>query len=430
MVQKPLDPLFRPKAIAVIGATKTPDKVGHDVLKNLISYGFKGPIYPINPKYSEIYDIKCYPTVLDVVDRIDLAVITVPVEWTIKLMSELAAKGVKAAIITSDVEKGKEELVEQLRSAAERNGIKMIGPETFGLIYTHSRLNATYMKESDIRPGHVALMSISTHLTAAIVSMANYQKVGLSAVVQLGESPTVTEAEVLDWLVEDRRTRVIVVMFGDISDELLSYMEHSSEKKPIIAVSHPTYLSRLILEASSVREALNWALTFASKKRYSGDRTIVVTNDEKATEALKVMVKETSLNLVEIPDEVAKEVNMSTPEDVPLENPLAVPVKLPSYAFTGILEKASLSPDVDNVVIAYFESPFSDPSNVVNSVLSVWDRTEKMITISLVGGKRSAEAIMKLRDKGVPAYFMPEDALKSLDSFIRWHGSRSGKQRT
>ncbi len=431
MVQRVLDPLFRPKAVAVIGATKTPNKMGHDVLKNLISYGFRGPIYPINPKYDEIYDIKCYPTVLDVVDRIDLAVVTVPIENSIKLMSELAAKGVRAVVVTSRVESGKEELVDYLHDAAEKNGIKMLGPETFGVIYTHSKLNATYMNDPQVKAGHVAVMSFSTHVTTAVVGMANYQSVGLSAVVQLGERSTVSEAEILEWLREDRKTRVIVVILSEMTEDLQRELEKVNEKKPVITVSHSIFLSEKgLLEASSVREAMNWSLTFASKKRYRGSRTLIVTNDDKATEAIYVMARDTQLDLIEVPEEIVKEINMSTPEEVRLENPLGVPVQLPSYVFTGVLEKASFSQEVDNVVIIYFETPLSDPNNVVEAVLSVWDRTEKMIVVSMMGGRRAAEGVIKLRENGVPAYFIPEDSLKSLDAFVKWHSVRSNERRT
>jgi acetyl-CoA synthetase (ADP-forming) alpha subunit (EC 6.2.1.13)/branched-chain acyl-CoA synthetase (ADP-forming) alpha subunit (EC 6.2.1.-) len=196
-----MDALFNPRSIAVIGASKTPGKIGHAILTNIVKYGFRGRVYPVNPKYDEIEDLKCYPTVLDIPDEIDLAIIVIPAEQVPKAVGEAGAKGAKVAVVISSgfKEAGRADLEESLLEYARKYNIRILGPNIFGLCYTPKRLNATFGPQ-DVIPGSIALVSQSGALGIALMGWTIVEKVGLSALISLGNKADIDDADLLEWL--------------------------------------------------------------------------------------------------------------------------------------------------------------------------------------------------------------------------------------
>jgi len=173
MVNK-LDPIFNPKSIAVIGASRHKGKVGWEILHNLVEYGFQGKIYPVNPKADVVHSIRCYPSVLDIPDDVDLAVIVVPAAKTLEVMEECGKKGVKGSIVISagfkeTGERGAE-LERKLHSIAKKYGIRIVGPNCMGVINTHPqvRMDATFAATFPLQ-GKISFMSQSGALCAAIL---------------------------------------------------------------------------------------------------------------------------------------------------------------------------------------------------------------------------------------------------------------------
>ncbi len=240
-----LDGIFQARSIAVIGASRTRTKVGYQILHNLLTYGFEGPIYPVNSSAHEVHSIKAYPDVASIPDPVDLAIIVVPAKHVLDIMDQCGRKGVKGAIIITAgfSETGGEgvERERRLQEAAVRHGIRYIGPNCMGAITTDParRMDATFAPTLPI-PGRIAFMSQSGALCAAILSHARHEGIGFSKFVSMGNKSNVSGNDLLEEWGTDPSTDVILMYienFGNprkftrIAKEITS-VRH----KPIICV--------------------------------------------------------------------------------------------------------------------------------------------------------------------------------------------------
>ncbi|MDP3046171.1 MAG: CoA-binding protein, partial [Chloroflexota bacterium] len=208
-----LDMFFNPQSLAVIGAAREEGKLGYGVINNVITHGFKGKVYPINPKADAILGLKCYPSVLAVPEPIDVAVVVIPNKLVAGVMEECGQKGVKGAIIITAGfrESGGDgmRMEKEILSIAQRYGIRLIGPNCLGIIDTVIPLNASFAVGMPI-PGSMAFMSQSGALCTSVLDWAQGEGIGFSRFVSLGNKADLNEIDFLEAWGEDDKTRVIL----------------------------------------------------------------------------------------------------------------------------------------------------------------------------------------------------------------------------
>ncbi len=236
-------PFFYPRSVAVVGASRDPDSIGFRVLEALVMHRFQGPVYPVNPKAKVIGSIRAYPSVKDIPDEIDLAVIVVPRDVVQTVAEECAQVGVKALVVITAgfAETGDEGLRMQteLLQTVRSHGMRMVGPNCFGVLNTDPdvRLNATF---AQVFPpaGRIGLSSQSGALGLAILSLARRRDLGLSTFVSIGNKADVTGNDLLRYWEEDERTRVILLYLESFGDPRIfaRIARRTSRKKPIVAV--------------------------------------------------------------------------------------------------------------------------------------------------------------------------------------------------
>ena len=204
-----LEPLFNPKNIAIIGASHHEGKIGHTVVKNIVNSGYKGRIYPINPKGGEILGNKVYKNISEVEGKIDLSIIVVPARIAVDVMDEVAKKSKFIIVITSGFsEVGNIEGEKKLIENAKKHGARVLGPNVFGIYSAKPPVNATF-GPSKIKRGNVAVISQSGALGIAMIGKASEENMGLSAIVSIGNKADLTEAEILSYLFNDNLTKVV-----------------------------------------------------------------------------------------------------------------------------------------------------------------------------------------------------------------------------
>jgi acetyltransferase len=239
--QHPLDPFFRPRAVAVIGATETPRSVGRTLLHNLISTPFGGTVYPVNPKRDNVLGIKAYRSIADVPGPVDLAVVVTPAATVPRVIGECADRAVPAAVIISagfhETGAAGAELEQQVRAEARRGQMRIVGPNCLGVMSPLTGLNATFAAGM-AHPGNVAFLSQSGALLTAILDWSLRERVGFSAFVSLGSMLDVGWGDLIDYLGDDPRTRAIVVYMESIGDArmFLSAAREVAYTKPIIVI--------------------------------------------------------------------------------------------------------------------------------------------------------------------------------------------------
>ncbi|MEM3730933.1 MAG: CoA-binding protein, partial [Candidatus Bathyarchaeia archaeon] len=207
---------FEPESVAVVGASRNPFKFGHSLLKNLIDLGFKGKIYPVNPNADEVLGLRAYPRVDLIEDDVELAVIIVPSAKVPEVMRDCAKKGVKGAVICSSGfrETGEEgrRLEEEMLAIAKKSGIRVVGPNTTGILNTSNNFTTSFVTLPNLRRGNVAFIAqTGLFAAAAFWWIVSKQPFGISKIVGLGNKCDVDDAEVLEYLAEDKETEVIAI---------------------------------------------------------------------------------------------------------------------------------------------------------------------------------------------------------------------------
>jgi len=237
-----LDLIFYPKSIALIGSSSKPQSVGNDILKNLLYQGYQGKIYPINPSSQEILGEKCYASILEVESEVELAIIAVPSKLVLKVLKELGYKGVKAVIIISSgfKETGNSSLEDEVIALCREYNITLIGPNCLGVISPEINMNASF---ASIMPefGNIAFLSQSGAICTAILDYAPSLGIGFSKFVSLGNKALVDEAELLEYLYNDKNTKVIALYLEELSNvknflKVAQKITSSINPKPIIVL--------------------------------------------------------------------------------------------------------------------------------------------------------------------------------------------------
>jgi len=303
---------FYPNSVAVIGASRHPESVGHAILRNLIEGHFTGVIYPVNPKARALLGIKAYPNISSIPDEIDLAIIVVPNTAVPQVLEECVEVGVRSAVVISAgfKEIGPEgaKLEEEAVSIAKRGGLRIIGPNCLGIINTdlNIRMNATFSREMPLA-GQTALISQSGALCVAALEYARQYRIGFSKVVSLGNKADVNEIDVLEYLKDDPETKVILMYIEDLSHgrrfiESVRYIT-GEVGKPVIAIkagrtpegagaasSHTGALASSdevydaifnqsgVIRVESVEELFNHAKAFSTQPIPSGNRVAIISN--------------------------------------------------------------------------------------------------------------------------------------------------------
>src|SRR4030042_4484741 len=234
-----LNNFFNPKSIAVIGASRTPGKVGYDILENIIQYGYQGAVYPINPNASEILNVKSYPSLLDVHGKVDLAVIVVPSKNVLEVIEQCGAQKVDSAIVISAgfKESGIEgaKLENELIKKARESGVRFIGPNCLGVIDTYSRVNTSFAAGMPAKGG-IGFFSQSGALCLAVLDRALPDEIGFSKFISIGNKADITDTDIMLELSEDDNTKVILGYIEGLSDgrKFMEVAGQVSKKKPLI----------------------------------------------------------------------------------------------------------------------------------------------------------------------------------------------------
>ncbi|MCX6777338.1 MAG: CoA-binding protein, partial [Candidatus Micrarchaeota archaeon] len=231
--------LFEPRSVAIIGASHSPEKIGYTVLENIISGGFKGKIYPVNPNGGEILGMKVYKALDDIEGEIDLACIVIPSKFVFDAVKSCAKKKVKFIPIISSgfSEIGNIEEEKKIAEFAEQNGMRVLGPNIFGIYSASSSLNATFGPKG-ILPGKVAIITQSGALGLSMIGKTALENMGLSTIVSVGNKSDIDEADLLDYLVLQDATTIILMYIEGVQkgQKLISALKNATKKKPVIVI--------------------------------------------------------------------------------------------------------------------------------------------------------------------------------------------------
>ncbi len=446
-----LEMFFDPGAVAVIGASESPGKLGHQVLANLIESGFQGQVYPINPKADEILGLTCFPSVLDVPGPVDLVVIVVPAKFVAGVLEESGQKGAKGAIVITAgfKESGPEgaKMEHELLRIAGEYGMRLIGPNCLGIIDTLVPMNASFAAGTPDR-GSIAFMSQSGALCTAILDYALAEKIGFSHFVSLGNKADVDEVALLEAWAEDESTNVIIAYIEGLKDgaAFIETARKTAHNKPIIAVksgrtasgskavsSHTGSLAGSdsaydaafgqagVLRAESVQELFDFSTAFAYQPPLRGNRVAIVTNaggpGVMATDALE----RNGLVLAALQSETEERLKGVLPAAANIHNPVDVLGDARADRYGAALEAVMADSGVDGVIVIVTPQTMTDLEGTAEALVRTSQGAHKPVLGCWMGAKEAVRGTRILASNRVPNYPFPERAVSALGAMYRYH---------
>jgi acetyltransferase len=427
--------LFEPRSVAVIGASHNSEKIGYKILENIVEGGYEGRILPINPKGGEILGHTVYPSLSEAGGELDLVVTSVPAKYALASVKEAADLGAKFnLVITSGFsEVGNIEEERELTSYANDRGMRIIGPNIFGMFSASSKLDANF-GPGGIAAGSVAIITQSGALGLAMIGKTAVENIGISAMVSVGNKADIDEADLLEYLMHHDLTKVILMYVEGVGDgdRLVDVLEEATRLKPVVviksgrskrgavaAASHTGSLAGSdevfdaimrqcgVLRAESVQEAFNLCKFLSSASLPKGENVVIVTNGGGIGVLATDACEKYNINLHDDSETLKGIFDSVTPDFGSTKNPIDLTGGATSPDFTGALNAALEHDEIDAVISLYCETAVFDADNLstmIEESSAKYSAAGKPVVFSIFGGETTEAALDTLTKKGVPVF--------------------------
>ena len=449
-----MERLFRPRAVAVIGASAEPGKIGNSVMRNLIDGGYRGGIHPVNPRSQEILGRPCHASIGQLPDGVDVAVLAIPAAGVAQALEELGRRGVPTAVLIPSgfAETGRSDLQLEVQEVARRWGIRFLGPNIYGFYYTPERLCATFCTPYDVA-GPVALTSQSGGIGMAILGFARSAGLGVSAIVGLGNKADIDEDDLLTFFEHDPATHCIAMHMEDLKDgrSFLQVARRVSAIKPVIVLkagrtaagaraarSHTgalagndkvyddLFAASGVVRAPGLLEMLEYARSLPLLATPRGENVLILTGAGGSGVLLSDACVEHGLSLMRMPPDLDAAFRQYIPPFGAAGNPVDITGGEPPSTYRATLELGLADPRVHALVIGYWHTIVTPPLVFAHLVVEVVEAARqagvhKPVVVSLAGDVEVEEASRLLFQHGVPAYpYTTETPVAILGAKYRW----------
>ncbi|MEF8876542.1 MAG: acetate--CoA ligase family protein [Haloarculaceae archaeon] len=443
-----LTTLFGAECVAVVGATDREGSVGRAVMRNMLD-SFEGRVVPVNPSREELFDRRCYDRV-DEIEGVDLVVVAVPPELVADVLREAGEAGVRdAVVITAGFgEAGGEGAAREreLADVAEEYGMNVVGPNSVGVISTPTGLNATFAPLG-ARPGNVSFMSQSGAFVTAVLDWAADREVGFRDIVSLGNKAVLDESDFVDHWGADPETDVVLGYLEGIEDgrAFIDTAREVTDETPVVVVksgrteagahaaashtgaiagSEAAYEAGLdqagVLRVEGVQELFDYAAILAGQPVPETDGVAIVTNAGGPGVMATDAVGDADLSLASFADGTVDALSAALPSNANVYNPIDVIGDAPVERFVEALDLALADPNVGSAVVIACPTATLSFEALAESVTVLGEEHGTPLAVSLMGGSSTREATRTLSRAGVPTYFDPARAVRSLDA-LRAH---------
>lgn len=450
-----LSPLFQPRSMAIIGASQDERKSGGMFISSLLRDGYRGKIYPINRRESEIMSLKSYPSVLDVPDDLDLAVIAIPAPGVPELTAECAQKGVKFAVIHSvgfsELGPQGKELEQQVLKAIQGSGIRVVGPNCMGVFSSRAGINTIVPHVGfPLESGSVAFVGQSGWVSESFIRLGYERGLRFSGVISIGNQSDLTIEDFLEYFGNDHETKVIAAYIEGIKQgrRFLKLIEDISQKKPIIiwkggstefggraAASHTGSLAgdyalfkaagqqKGIIRAQSVGDLLDITMAFNSPYLPAGNEVGLLIEAGGGAVASADACSKAGLNISPLPEEAQQKLRAFLEDKIPPSGSLKNPVDLvwaPSdkatLIYTTCLE--IMSQAVDSCLVITYAAPLEDEW-FMSRLENIRDQVKKPVMVVPANYLDQQQGMPIAARRGIPSFTMPEDAVKAISALTQ-----------
>lgn len=440
-----LDGLMRPKSIAIVGASTDPTKIGYTVVNNIIKGGYTGKIYPINPKADQILGLKAYPSLVEVPEDIDAAVITVPAKLVVSVVEDAGKKGVKGVIIITSgfSESGFKDLEDEVVAKAKQYGVRVLGPNIVGTLSNAEKLNASFAPVLPL-PGKGALVSQSGALLIALDMATFTRRVGLEKLISIGNMSDVDFADLVEWLDNDDATSCISLYIEGFKDGRKFMEVARKSKKPVIALksgvsahgaaaaaSHTGSLAGAakvygaafqqagVVQATDLNNLFDLSLALSLQPPMKGDNLVIITNGGGVGVLATDAAERFGIPLKFVPKDVQEELKRHMPAFGSAKNPVDL-TGMAGYDWYHDSVKFAFAHDwTEGMVVLYCETAMTDPMEIAKGIKTAIDEANvkgKPVTVSFVGGEKSEKAMQWLVENNIPSFGAPDLAVHAISA--------------
>ena len=453
-IVRQMNRIMKPKAVAVIGASSENGKIGNSVMKNLINGGYKGEIYPIHPKADEILGKKVYKSVKDVPGEVDIAVFAIPASLVAGALIECGEKKVVGAILIPSgyAETGNVKGQEEIQAIGQKYGIRLMGPNIYGFYYTPANLCATFCTAYDVK-GSAALSSQSGGIGMAIIGFSRSAKMGVSAIVGLGNKSDIDEDDLLTFFEQDDNTQIIAQHCEDLKDgrAFAEVAKRVSKKKPIVvlkagrtsagakaASSHTGALAGNdkiyedvfnqsgVIRARSLRDMLEFARGLPILPTPKGENVVIITGAGGSGVLLSDACIDNKLSLMTIPPDLDAAFRKFIPPFGAAGNPIDITGGEPPITYVNTVKLGLEDPRIHALILGYWHTIVTPPMVFARNMVEVKNAMkakgiEKPIVASLAGDIEVEEAADYLYQNGIVAYpYTTEIPVAVLGAKYKW----------
>jgi len=439
-MQQSLTPFFEPASVAVVGASKNPNKLSNGIVKNLLAYGYGGTVVAVNPKEKEILGLKCYASILDVEGPIDLAVIILPVKYIAGVITNCGKKGVKAVTVISggfkEVGEDGVALEKELIKICEKYHMRMIGPNCVGTMNLKTGLNTTFIRGIPA-VGGIGFISQSGAVCGGVVDHVIHLGIGFSHFLSLGNEANVSETDMIEYLADDKDTTVIAAYIEGVVDggRFIQVARDVTRIKPIVVLkagrsvegakavsshtgslagSHAAYTAAFtqsgMIEVRTIQDLLNCSMALDWLKPPGGNRAVIVTNSGGPAALASDIFSENNITLAELSTTTQSMLKEKLNPSAQVANPVDMLGGAAEDEYAHALTQALQDEGVDMALAILVPQSLVDPVKIAEAIIDASKHTDKPIIACLMGYASIQEARDHLHANKIPMIDYPSQA--------------------
>ena len=447
-----LSRLFEPASVAIVGATEREGAVGRVLVENMLSAGYKGELYAVNPRHRSVLGVRCYRSVLHLPHAVDLAVIATRAELVPAVVDECGRAGTRAAVVItggfSETGPAGAALERMLLAIARKHGVRLIGPNCLGIMRADLALNATFGR-GNVRPGTLGLVSQSGAMCTAMLDWARPNRIGFSSVISLGASADIDFGEIVDYLASDTRTEHILLYIEGIRDgrRFVSALRAAARAKPVIVMKsgrHPTGVRAAVshtgalvgaddvfdaalrrtgaVRVTTIGQHVGAAHALSSQVRPRGQRLAVITNGGGPGVLAADRAADLGVPLATLADSTVDALRSVLPESGSRGNPIDVIGDADVERYTAAVRACLADPNVDGVLVILTPQAMTEPTEVARAVIACAQASDKPLFATWMGEEQVAAGRALFTARGIPVFRTPEPAVEmfaNVSAFYR-----------
>ncbi|MBI4159101.1 CoA-binding protein [Candidatus Woesearchaeota archaeon] len=445
---------FEPKSVAVLGVSKTPEKIGSVIFKNLVDSGFKGEVFAVNPNEDFVLGYKSYHSVNDIKEKIDLAVIAVPSKAVLSVIKECAQKRIKNILMVTAgfKESGNVKLDQELVELLSKYGMKFVGPNCLGIIDNYHAVDTLFIPLSRLqrpRKGNISFVTQSGAFGSSVLDLISAEGYGLSKFVSYGNSLDVDESDILDYLDKDKTTDLIVMYIEGVKNGKKFLETLKRMRKPVLAIkggkfsesnnstlSHTGSLAGAyevyqgvfhqanVVSAESIQDIFDFLRIFEKNIKIRGNRVQIITNGGGHGVISSDAIIHNGLKLAELSESTKKKLKGSLPSIATVSNPLDLVGDADDLRYKLAIETCLHDKNNDVLLVnLLYQTPRLSKS-IVDVIGELNHKNLKPIVVVSTGSYLTGELKESLEKKSIPCFQFPENAVKSIKAVYDYYRNR------